>query len=118
MHTEIVSHPQVRRHLKERGYKAGRISQLIRATRPEGTEVGSGHTKEVEEAEVAEEEAVETEELEGVSIFAEVASEEEEEWHDAMEEDNAEEVARVLQEAAAEDNQEDLNLPEVASCGT
>ena len=68
---------------------------------------------EVEEAEVAEEEAMEGEELEVADIFAEVASEEEEEWHDAMEEDNAEEVARVLQEAAAEDNQGDLNLPEI-----
>ena len=104
----------MRQHLKERGYKAGRISQLIRATRPEGTDAGSAlPAKEVEEAEVAEKEAMEGEELEVADVFAEVASEEEEDWHDAMEEDNAEEVARVLQEAAAEDKQEELNQPEI-----
>ena len=105
----------MRQHLKERGYKAGRISQLIRATRPEGTDAGRAlQAMEEDESQVAEGEAVEGEELEVVDIFAEVASEdEEEEWHDAMEEDNAEEVARVLQEAAAEDNQADLNLPEI-----
>ena len=104
----------MRQHLKERGYKAGRISQLIRATRPEWTEVGSGHAKEVEEAQVAEDEAMEGEDLEVADIFAEVASdEEEEEWYDAKEEHNQEEVARVLQEAATEDNQGDLNRPEI-----
>ena len=97
----------MRQHLKERGYKAGRISQLIRATRPEGTDAGSAlQAMEVDEPQVPEEPEV-------ADIFAEVASEEEEDWHDAMEEGNSEEVARVLQEAAAQDNQGDWNQPEI-----
>ena len=103
----------MRQHLKERGYKAGRISQLIRATRPEGTDAGSALAMEVDEAQVAEDEAVEGEELGVADIFAEVASEEEEDWHDVMEEDNSEEVARILQEAVAENNPPELNQPEI-----
>ena len=104
----------MRQHLKERGYKAGRISQLIRATRPEGTDAGSAlQAMEVDQSQAADNEAVEGEELEVVDIFAEVALEEEEDWHDAMEEDNSEEVARILQEAVVESNQGELNQPEI-----
>ena len=105
----------MRQQLKQRSYKAGRISQLIRATRPEGTDAGRAlQTMEEDEAHVAEGEAVEGEDLEVENIFAEVASEEEwEEWYDAMEEDNSEEVARILQEAVVEGNHGELNQPEI-----
>ena len=108
----------MRQHLKERGYKAGRISQLIRATRPEGTDAGSAlQAMEVDEPQVAGDDAVEGEEPEVADIFAEVASEEEEEWYDAMEEDNSAEVRRVLQEAVAEDNPAEWNQPKILQSG-